>query len=160
LAGRPQARHPGCKRNTFVESEPCRNVSVTIQQTGRNIQTPGIVAGAVAPAVNRVGDNAVMSREKAESGHAHVLRELNEERAAALARIARRLDGLLNSLRELRAQAERTATEERGPLRIRYDALREQALEYRWYLEVQRESIGIRSHAMLEELYPVPGELK
>jgi hypothetical protein len=49
--------------------------------------------------------------------------------------------------------------DDRGPLRSRYDALRAQALKYRWYLEVQRESIGIRNHAMLDEMYPVPGEL-
>ena len=101
-----------------------------------------------------------MSFEKAQSGHAHVLRELHEERAAALARIARRLETLLTGLRELRTQAEQTGEEERTGLRARYDVLREQALEYRWYLEVQRESIGIRSHALLDELYPVPGELK
>ena len=100
-----------------------------------------------------------MGRETVQSGHAHLLRELNEERAAALSRIARRLDALLTGLRELRTQAEQTGEEGRAGLRARYDVLREQALEYRWYLEVQRESIGIRSHALLDELYPVPGEL-
>ena len=100
-----------------------------------------------------------MSRATVESGHAHVLRELNEERAAALARIARRLETVLAGLRELRAQAEQTSEEERASLRIRYDALREQAVEYRWYLEVQRESIGIRNHRLLDEMYPVPGEM-
>ena len=100
-----------------------------------------------------------MSRETAQSGHARLLRELNEERAAALARIARRLDTLLTELRELRTQAEHIGEEGRAGLRRRYDVLREQALEYRWYLEVQRESIGIRSHALLDELYPVPGPL-
>ena len=101
-----------------------------------------------------------MSRETVQAGHAHVLHELNEERAAALARIARRLDTLLTGLRELRTQAEQSGEKELTALRARYDVLREQALEYRWYLEVQRESIGIRSHALLDELYPVPGELK
>jgi hypothetical protein len=100
-----------------------------------------------------------MSRGTVQSGHAHVLRELDEERAAALARIARRLDTLLTGLRELRTQAEQTGAEELAGIRARYDLLREQALEYRWYLEVQRESIGIRGHALLDELYPVPGEL-
>ena len=100
-----------------------------------------------------------MSRETVQSGHAHVLRELNEERAAALTRIARRLDTLLTGLRELRMQAEQTGAEGRAALQDRYDVLREQALEYRWYLEVQRESIGIRSHTLLDELYPVPGRL-
>lgn len=99
-----------------------------------------------------------MSRESVHAGHAHVLRELNDERAAALARIARRLEAMLTGLRDLRAQAEGMSEEERAGLRARYDILREQALEYRWYLDVQRESIGIRSHPLLDELYAVPGE--
>ena len=98
-----------------------------------------------------------MSLETARAGHSHVLRELNEERASTLARIARHLDALLTGLRELRAQAEQTGDEGRAALQARYEVQREQALEYRWYLEVQRESIGIRNHRLLDELYPVPG---
>ena len=98
-----------------------------------------------------------MSFERTQSGHAHLLRELNEERAAALARISRRLDSLLTGLRELRSQAEQSGGERQVELWARYDVQREQALRYRWYLEVQRESIGIRSHRLLDELYPVPG---
>ena len=100
-----------------------------------------------------------MGRETVQSGHAHLLRELNEERAAALARIARRLDTLLTGLRELRTQAEQTGGEGQAELCARFDIQRGQALKYRWYLEVQRESIGIRSHRLLDELYPVPGAL-
>ena len=99
-----------------------------------------------------------MGFERAQSGHAHVLRELNEERAAALDRIARRLDALLTGLRELRTQAEQTGGDGQAELWARYEVQREQALKYRWYLEVQRESIGIRSHRLLDELYPVPGK--
>jgi hypothetical protein len=100
-----------------------------------------------------------MSRETVQSGHTSLLRELNEERATALARIARRLDTLLTQLHHLWTQAEQAGEPERAGLRERYHVLREQALEYRWYLEVQRESMGIRSHALLDEFYAVPGEL-
>jgi len=100
-----------------------------------------------------------MSRASTDAGHAHVLRELNEERAAALARIARRLEALLTELRDLHERAGSASGRERASLRTRHDAVRAQALEYRWYLEVQRESIGIRSHTPLDEFYPVPGPL-
>ena len=100
-----------------------------------------------------------MSVETTRSGHAQVLRELNEERAAALSRIARRLDTLLAGLCELRTQAEQASEKGRAELWARYDLQRTEALKHRWYLEVQRESIGIRSHRLLDELYPVPGRL-
>jgi hypothetical protein len=60
----------------------------------------------------------------------------------------------------LRLQADRGDEAERAAVRARYGIMREQALEYRWYLEVQREALGIRSHALLDELYPVPGALE
>ena len=34
--------------------------------------------------------------------------------------------------------------------------LRARALKYRWYLEVQREALGIRRHEALDEFYKVP----
>ncbi len=39
-----------------------------------------------------------------------------------------------------------------------YRSLRRQARRYRWYLEIQREAIGLRRHELLDELYPIPGE--
>jgi hypothetical protein len=29
-------------------------------------------------------------------------------------------------------------------------------MKYRWYLEVQREAIGLRQHQHLDEFYPIP----
>jgi hypothetical protein len=34
--------------------------------------------------------------------------------------------------------------------------LRREALRYRWYLEVQRESVGLRHHHCLDEFYRIP----
>src|SRR5688572_10496012 len=126
----------------FVESAASRNVSVTIQPIGRNIQRHGIGAPSTSPtqrghlhgrcagrgaAPAHSGRKCRMRRDTVQSGHAHLLRELNEERAAALARIARHLDTLLTGLRELRMQAEQTGEDERAALRARYDVLREEA---------------------------------
>jgi hypothetical protein len=86
-----------------------------------------------------------------------VLRELAEERAAALLRISRTLEALINQLHVI---AGRIAIGDSQPVDIvAYRDLREQALLYRWYLEVQRESLGMRQHHMLDELYRIPGPL-
>jgi hypothetical protein len=42
---------------------------------------------------------------------------------------------------------------------VRHAELRERARRYRWYLEVQRESVGLTRHEALDELYPIPGPL-
>jgi hypothetical protein len=75
-----------------------------------------------------------------------LIAELNEERVAALLRISRRLESLINQLR-----ATDDPTEHRR--------LRAEATRYRWYLEVQREALGIRSHANLDEFYAIPDPL-
>jgi CHAD domain-containing protein len=76
-------------------------------------------------------------------GYDRVLAELNEERIAALTRISRRLQALID---ELRATEDPTAQRR----------LRAEAKRYRWYLEVQREALGIRTHANLDEFYAIP----
>lgn len=37
--------------------------------------------------------------------------------------------------------------------------VRAEAVRYRWYLEVQREALGIRNHRSLDEFYPMPPAL-
>ena len=34
--------------------------------------------------------------------------------------------------------------------------LHRQVMKYRWYLEVQREALGLRHHRMLDEFYAIP----
>jgi hypothetical protein len=84
-----------------------------------------------------------MSRADTANRHGHLLRELNEERAAALLRISRKLESLIEQLH---------ATTDPDAFR----ALRADALRYRWYLEVQREALGLRRHERLDEFYPIP----
>ena len=97
-----------------------------------------------------------MGFEQARSQHKQLLKELQEERAAALARISRRLERLLEQLQATREQIARSREEDRARDIEAYRELRQQAVKYRWYLEVQREAIGLRHHQRLDEFYPIP----
>ena len=90
------------------------------------------------------------------SQHASLLRELQEERAAALARISRRLERLIEQLQATREQIAHGRDEDRERDLAAYRELHKQALTYRWYLEVQREAIGLRQHQRIDEFYPIP----
>jgi hypothetical protein len=93
---------------------------------------------------------------RVQQGHLQLQRELSEERVAALRRIAQRLESLID---ELRAAYERLELARGADRERELDAcrdLRAQALKYRWYLEVQRESLGLRSHRVLDEHYRIP----
>jgi hypothetical protein len=97
-----------------------------------------------------------MGFDETRSQHTQLLKELQEERAAALARISRRLERLLAQLQATREQIARTREEDRARDIEAYRELRQQAVTYRWYLEVQREAIGLRHHQRLDEFYPIP----
>jgi hypothetical protein len=88
--------------------------------------------------------------------HQTLLGELNEERAAALLRISRTLESLIADLHASRARALLATGAERARELDVYRALRARAVEYRWYLEVQREALGLRHHHRLDEFYPIP----
>jgi hypothetical protein len=77
--------------------------------------------------------------------HGRLEREIHGEKAAALARIARTLSETLAAL------------DAAPPGRDRRALLR-QARLFRWYLEVQREAVGLHRHEDLDVFYPVPGE--
>jgi len=91
--------------------------------------------------------------------HDGLLRELQEERAAALARISRRLERLLDQLQSTREQIARDRDEDRARDIAAYRELHKEAVKYRWYLEVQREAIGLRQHQHLDEFYRIPPEV-
>ena len=101
-----------------------------------------------------------MDAGRAEDGYSRFQREIQAEKAAALARIAGTLESLIGEMqRTARAAAWARDDETRAPLRTRHRELREKAFRYRWYLEVQRESVGLTRHEALDELYPIPGPL-
>jgi hypothetical protein len=90
---------------------------------------------------------------------ARVEEEILRERAAALKRISETLAELLSELGALRAPGEALSGPERASRASAYRALWERARLYRWYLEVQREALGLRGHDVLDELYPRPGPI-
>lgn len=96
-----------------------------------------------------------MRREPSEK-HKELLRELNEERAAALMRISRTLESLILQLRASRERVRSASGPDREREVAAWHNLRERAVKYRWYLEVQREALGMRRHEVLDEFYEVP----
>jgi hypothetical protein len=91
--------------------------------------------------------------------HDRLLKELNDERAAALARISRTLEALIELARESRRRIDTLEGAARDAETARYRDLRERAQTYRWYLEVQREAIGLRQHQLIDQFYEIPGPL-
>ena len=93
-----------------------------------------------------------------------VERELQQARAEALGRTGERLQGLLDRLavvdRRLDAQlAHAGAPAGSDPVRAELDArnrLRDEALRVRQQLIIQREAVGLRRPAPVEQCYPVP----
>lgn len=100
-----------------------------------------------------------MSASDTRRYHDALLQELAAERAAALSRIARTLEGLIAELDGLRSGVRSARGEERLRTLERYRDVRRRALEYRWYLDVQREAMGLRHHPAVDEHYTVPGPL-
>jgi hypothetical protein len=84
--------------------------------------------------------------------------QLYEDRAAALGRIGGTLETLLPALDAIRTHLPSLPCAEREAAVARYRVLREKAQMYRWYLEVQREAVGLTQHALVEQLYPLPPE--
>ena len=91
--------------------------------------------------------------------HEAVLRELEEERVAALTRISRTLESILEQLQTTRMRIERERRDVSSADAAEYERLRARARKYRWYLEVQREALGLRHHGFLDRFYAVPGPL-
>lgn len=97
---------------------------------------------------------------RAEDAHASLLEEIAEAKAAALRRIAERLDELLGELASLQAGLDAAPCEARESVVSRFNETREQARLQRWFLEVQREAIGLLRHESLDEFYRVPAPIR
>lgn len=80
--------------------------------------------------------------------------EIVEEKASALGRISRKLEGYLCELAALRERFLAGAD-----CAAEYEEVRRQAELYFWYLTVQREVLGFTDHEALARAYPVPGPL-
>lgn len=82
--------------------------------------------------------------------------ELNEERVAALRRISQALEKLIAELHAAGEMLDGVDGDDRARVIAEYRDLRARALRYRWYLEVQREAMGLRHHHRLDEFYRIP----
>ena len=89
----------------------------------------------------------------------HTEQELAEEKAAALKRIVETLELILGELDVLRGRYLAACPADKRSILERHEALRERAVEYRWYLRVQCEAIGIRRHDEFESRFPLPAKL-
>lgn len=87
-------------------------------------------------------------------------REIRGEMAANLGRIARTLEWQIERLERMRVEIEQAEAGERARRVATYSAVRREARLYRWYLEVQRESLGLVDHRELERVYPIPGPMR
>ena len=102
----------------------------------------------------------IVSLRQSSERHEAVLRELNEERVAALTRISRTLESTIEQLQAIRTRIERVSGNVSSADAREYERLRARAKQYRWYLEVQREALGLRHHGFLDRFYAVPGPLR
>jgi hypothetical protein len=85
--------------------------------------------------------------------------ELNEERVSALRRISQTLDSLIAQLRSAGERVQTCSAEQRAEAVATYREIRRQAVQYRWFLEVQREAMGLRHHHRLDEFYRIPADV-
>jgi hypothetical protein len=97
-----------------------------------------------------------MGIDQTRAQHQQLLKELAEERAAALVRISRRLESLIGQLHATRKQIAHGRDEDRSRDIAAYRELHQEAMKYRWYLEVQREAVGLTQHQRLDEFYRLP----
>lgn len=86
--------------------------------------------------------------------------ELHSEKASALKRICDRLDELLALLEHLAARFDRLPDPERQRVGRQHEDVRRMAERQRWFLLVQREAMGLRPQAIVDELYPPPRRLQ
>ena len=100
--------------------------------------------------------------------------EIRQEKAEALGRTGERLEQILAELAALRkelldlcaAAAASPKTAEGGVFALlrekvgRYTRLREQEREFRHYLVIQREAVGLRRHEDIGRQYPEPSPLR
>ena len=89
--------------------------------------------------------------------HQRVEEEIRREKAAALGRAGERLD---DALRDAMAALERLdrarAPREHDRLIAEYEVARARVLSARMALLIQREAIGLRRHAVVDQLFPEP----
>ena len=103
--------------------------------------------------------NEIVNLRESSERHDAVLRQINDERAAALTRISRTLESTIEQLQAIRGRIDSQSGKVASADANEYERLRARATQYRWYREVQREALGLRHHGFLDRFYAVPGPL-
>ena len=83
-------------------------------------------------------------------------KEIIAEMASALGRAEDKLNAALLRLELAGKDLEKAAPAERPARAIVFDARRADALQARWELVIQRESVGILRNEVIERMYPIP----
>jgi hypothetical protein len=99
--------------------------------------------------------DAVRLRRTRDDAVDDVAGELHRARAETLFRITRALEDHLERLEALREAINRATPATRAERVARFNAARSSALEYRTYLRVQREILGLSTRD-LDQRYRVP----
>jgi hypothetical protein len=90
-------------------------------------------------------------------GLRRIEKEIAGEKAAALGRAGERLELALGETREIGARLVRaTDGAERERLAEAYAAARQRTLQARLALLIQREALGLRRHATVDQQFPEP----
>jgi len=89
-------------------------------------------------------------------GLRRVEEEIAREKAAALGRAGERLSRALEDIARIAARLPGTVGAERERLLLEYDEAWVRAREARLALLIQREALGLRRHAVVDELFPEP----
>jgi len=97
-----------------------------------------------------------MGRRETAERQGRIELELTEERASTLRRISQTLESLIEELHGLRAGIGEVHWSSQSPELAHYREVRRRAVRYRWYLEVQREALGLHPDHRLDEFYRIP----
>lgn len=94
---------------------------------------------------------------RAREVHERIKAELAQEKAAALGRAGERLEAALAIVAAIATRIDANADPaERERLLGDYEAARIRALHARLALVIQREASGLRTHRIVDELFPEP----
>lgn len=93
---------------------------------------------------------------RAGEGLRRVEEEIAREKAAALGRAGERLARALDEVRDIARRLPAAAGAERDRLLVAYDEAWVRARDARLALVIQREALGLRRHAVVDELFPEP----
>ena len=92
-------------------------------------------------------------------GWAQIENEIASEKLATLRRIAEVLESSIRQAEGIRVGLVDLAAIDLARAAAAHGAARDRAVRYRWYLEVQREALGLFEHGILDEIYPLPPPL-